>query len=49
MLWFLGSARHSTQESFGVQNWGTYIDDAVKLPVVLDDSDNEIVESFVEE
>ena len=46
MLWFLGSARYSAQESYGVKNWGIYIDDAVKSPIVLDESDNE---SYIEE
>ena len=48
MLWFLGWGRHSNQESFGVKNWGTYIDDAANFPVV-DESDNESVENYIEE
>ena len=47
--WFLSCARHSAQVTYGVEDWGTYIDDSVKYPVVLDESDNEGVGCNIEE
>ena len=47
ILWYLGYARHNQDISYGVQNWGAYLEDAASIPQAVDESDSE--ESVVEE
>ena len=49
MLWFLGSPRGSNQVSYGVRDWGEYLDDAARNPKILDESENESILSGIEE
>ncbi|XP_071179800.1 uncharacterized protein [Mytilus edulis] len=46
ILWYLGYARHNQDISYGVQNWGAYLEDAASIPQAVDESDSE--ESVVE-
>ncbi|CAG2245126.1 unnamed protein product [Mytilus edulis] len=47
ILWYLGYARHNQDISYGVQNWGAYLEDAASIPQAVDESDSE--ESVIEE
>ena len=47
VLWYLGNARHSNRDSYGVKNWGLYVEDASSVPEMIDASDSE--ESVPEE
>jgi len=47
VIWYLGTAVHTEDTSFGVQDWGMFLEDAAALPETIDSSDSE--ESVVEE
>lgn len=47
ILWFLGFAKHTDKQSYGVRNWGNYLEDASKIPKVIDESESD--ESIIEE
>ena len=45
VLWYLGFARHKERNTFGVKDWGEYLDDAA----VVDESESDSDESVIEE
>ncbi|XP_060552147.1 uncharacterized protein LOC132713522 [Ruditapes philippinarum] len=47
VIWYLGMAVHTAETSFGVKDWGEYLEDASANPESIDSSDSE--ESIVEE
>ena len=47
VIWYLGTAVHTEDTAFGVQDWGMFLEDAAALPETTDSSDSE--ESAVEE
>ena len=40
VLWYLGFARH-TEKPNGVKDWSDFVEDAAKMPALIDDSDSE--------
>ena len=49
ILWYIGNARHSGSDKFGVRNWGQSIADAAEVPEEIDQSDSDSGESVIEE
>ncbi|XP_060603433.1 uncharacterized protein LOC132756389 [Ruditapes philippinarum] len=47
VIWYLGMAVHTAETSFGVKDWGEYLEDASGNPESIDSSNSE--ESIVEE
>ena len=47
VIWYLGMAIHTDKTSFGVKDWGEFLEDAAAPPETIDSSDSE--ESVVEE
>lgn len=47
ILWYLGYARHNSSQSYGIQNWGEFVEDAGQIPQAIEedetDSDNDSV------
>ena len=47
ILWYLGFARHNSETTYGVRNWGSCLEDAQVVPDVIDETDSD--QSIVEE
>ena len=44
VLWYLGFARHKERNTFGVKDWGEYLDDAAVVDKSESDSDESVIE-----